>query len=338
MSFDLLTKPSTDVAGAPGNSNLLRDVYAGIVHSLARVALKSNTFIATHVLQRGQSAKTFYANGKTKASYIPNDLTAMTQASMEFGKLTITPDDSLYTDNIVTEQDEQETPIQDLATRIATEQGEALQLQSDRIGFLALAKAASTAAIVPDLESGLVLEVNGAKTDVPTFISAVGAVVAARARAGIDLRALKATIVVTPELYFALCNNKDFIDRNYGGKGGFVDGFIDTLFGLKVDYSSNLPYQDLSDDAAITAAGLEPALIKAKYRGDYSELAALILTPASGGSAAVAKVVSQNVKTIAGLSLMETGHGVLGKRWSAVERYGMEVLDPSKACAIYDVA
>lgn len=335
MTFTI-TRPNTDANGAANNNDLARDVYYGIVFKIYRVALESAQFIATKVLQRGQSSITFYANGKTTIRYIANNLSAMTQGAMDFGKLTISPDDELYADNVVSERDERETPITDLATRIGTEQGEALKLHADKIGFLALAKAAGTSAILPDLQSGLEVTGPAVKTDVAAFIETVKTAVATRANQGIHLAKEGAKIVVGPDLYYTLCNNKDFIDRQLGGVGGFISGQIERLFGLYIIMSSNIPSADLSDNTAITAAGENPNLILDKYRGDYSKLAALILTPVKNGVAAVAKVVEADLRVVPGIKLLDTGHGILGKRWSVVEQYGMEVFDPSYAVAIYE--
>lgn len=71
---------------------------------------------------------------------------------------------------------------------------------------------------------------------------------------------------VKPAQYYALAQNKTYINRDFAGNGSIAAGTISTVAGLPIIKTNNLP---TADDSANTA-------IPATYRGNFSTTAALV--------------------------------------------------------------
>lgn len=78
-----------------------------------------------------------------------------------------------------------------------------------------------------------------------------------------------------------LVQNKDTINKQYGGAGSYADGDIHAVGGVPIVKTPHMPYFDLSTDLAISTANLFgpdtlPEVLPTKYRGDFSNTVGLV--------------------------------------------------------------
>jgi len=139
---------------------------------------------------------------------------------------------------------------------------------------------ARSANVVDGLPGGTVVDVAGCKTDAKKLAAGIYAVREALDNKGISADAM--FVYVTPGSYYALVQNLDAINTQWGGMGSYANGTIVKIAGIEIVMvpGNTFPNKNLATDAAITAAaipGMKPSNVLAKYRGDFSKTVALVM-------------------------------------------------------------
>lgn len=231
----------------------------------------------TITITEGQSAS-FPATGDAVAEY--HTVGAELQgANFNSAEIKVVVDDELLTNFYLSKIDEKMLHY-DVRSPITEAMGKALAKRFDQNILQVGVLAARSNNAVSGLAGGSVITAAGVKTDPKKLAAAIYA-----AREALDNKGVPATdcyAYVTPKLYYGLVQNLDAINKDWGGMGSYADGKIVKIAGIELVMvpGDAFPTKDLSTDAAITAAairGVTPSNLLAKYRGDFSKTAALIM-------------------------------------------------------------
>ncbi|KQW36754.1 hypothetical protein ASC76_19145 [Rhizobacter sp. Root404] len=158
--------------------------------------------------------------------------------------------------------------------------GDALAKAYDRTALATGVLAARSANKIVGLPGGSQVELAGVSTDPKILAKAIYKAAEILENKGVGRSDV--CVFVDAGQYFALVQNLDAINKDFGGMGSYADGTIVRIAGMElVMVAGNVfPNKDLSTDAAITAAlipGVKPANYLAKYRGDFSKTVALVM-------------------------------------------------------------
>jgi hypothetical protein len=98
-----------------------------------------------------------------------------------------------------------------------------------------------------------------------------------------DVDPSEAFVAIRPEEYFLLIENRELLNRDFGGVGSIATNDLPVVGGLPLVVTNHLPSQTDEEDAnGEYFDGID--LINAKYAGDYSKVKALIMTPDAVGT------------------------------------------------------
>lgn len=108
---------------------------------------------------------------------------------------------------------------------------------------------------------------------------------------------------VRPASYYAMAQNTTLIDGDYGGSGSIASGTIDTVAGIQLIKTNNLPNTNVTTGVT-------------KYRGDYSKTKALITNRWSVGTVQLMDIGLDSEWEIRRqgtfmVAKMAVGHGIL---------------------------
>lgn len=259
--------------GAGAADALFRDIFTGEVLTAFNNKVVTMDKHDVRNISNGNTA-TFYATGKQSGGYhVPG--TEVTGRQFKQGKITVATDDILYTDSFIAEIDELKTAYE-VRGEISRQQGDFLAQSFDKNVLRQMVLAARTAATVTGNPGGVSLALANADTDSNVFVK-----LAFAARQSFQERSIpweEATLFLRPAMNSLVVQNKDVLNKLWGGEGSYAQGSINMIAGMPLVVTNNLPKADLSGDTAITAAGEDPNLILAKYRGNFSKTQAVIST------------------------------------------------------------
>lgn len=89
--------------------------------------------------------------------------------------------------------------------------------------------------------------------------------------------------VLRPSDYFMLVQNKDLLNKDWGGVGSYATAELPMIAGIPLVLSNLLPSQnDTADGNGVYKDGLD--VISSKYAGNYTKTRALIMTPDAVGT------------------------------------------------------
>ena len=224
-----------------------------------------NVFADKHVVRNisnGKSAS-FPAIGKIGAKYhVPG--TQLVGTPVAHNEKVITIDDLLLTDVMIADIDEAMNHY-DVRSEYSHQMGEALALAYDsnvaRVGILN----ARSGPAVTGMPGGSVI--NGGvnvRTDGALIKSALFA--AAQRFDENDIPSGDRFAFVRPVTYYAAAAVTDLIHKDWGGSGALASGTIESLAGIKIVKTNNLPNTNQASDTAVLP----------KYRGNYATTAMLI--------------------------------------------------------------
>jgi hypothetical protein len=89
--------------------------------------------------------------------------------------------------------------------------------------------------------------------------------------------------VFQPAEYFALVQNKELLNRDWGGLGSYAQADLPMVAGIPLVVSNHLPRQNdaVNGDGEYVDAG---DIVEAKYAGNYAKVRGLIMTPDAAGT------------------------------------------------------
>lgn len=269
-----------------------QDLGSGSVDALFRSIYLAEVLTAFHTanvvadkhmvrtITNGKSA-TFPVSGIAGGGYHTAG-TEILGRSIKASEKVIVVDDILFSDTFIAKIDEAKVHY-DVRSVYTKEQGEFLAKTWDENVFRMIAQAARAASNVPgEVSGGTVLYDADYLTDASALAAGIFAAVTQLDENGVP--AADRFAYLKPAQLALLVQNKDTINKDWGGQGSYASGSIAMIGGAPLVKTTHLPREDLSDNTAITAAGRDPAAILAKYRGDYSDTACLVAQKGAVGT------------------------------------------------------
>jgi hypothetical protein len=136
--------------------------------------------------------------------------------------------------------------------------------------------AARAAATVTGAPGGTALTNAAYGTDGATL--AAGIFAAAQAMDEKNIPASERNAFIKPAQYYLLSQTTNVINAQWGGEGSYAEGSVRRIADIPLVKTNQLPNGlNLTDDTTITAAGLDPALVPAQYRGNFTNTKALVM-------------------------------------------------------------
>lgn len=263
---------------------LHRDLYAGEVltkfHSM-------NVTEGRHVnktLSGGKSYK-FPIFGTSKGATVHKAGERIVPGKVNRSELTISLDERIYDSIFLDELDEILADV-DARSIYTSEQAFNLAKAKDQTIFRLMLMAARSTGLIPgELPGGSRLFNAGYRTDAAALAKGIFDASTELKKKNIDPTSVSAFI--TPAQEALLVMNKETINKDWNGEGSYAAGTIARIGGIPLVVTNHLPAENLSSDATISAAGFDPSVVFAKYRGDYSQVAAIV-----AGTQAVATVTA----------------------------------------------
>ena len=275
---------------ATGDQRALhRDLYATEVQTKFLAKLVTEGKHINKVLTGGKSYK-FPMFGGASGLTVHTPGAAPSPSQVKRTELTVDLDERIVHSIF---QDELDTTLSDMDARglLVDAQAYALAKAKDQTIFRLMIKAAQSGPIIPgETDGGTVLTNAGYRNNASALSSGIFDIATALQMKNVDLSTVNAFI--TPAQHSMLIQNKDAITKDWGGEGSYAKGQLAMIAGIGLTVTNHLPTENLSTDASITASGLDPKIIFAKYRGDFSNLAAIVAS-----NQAVATVTAVSLQT-----------------------------------------
>lgn len=280
MSNAIANRPGQNL-GSGDVKALFKDIYIAEVLEALKTANVTMDKHMVRTIADGKAAK-FPATGLASGGYhTPGN--EILGRNIKHTEKTITVDDLLYSDVFVAQIDELMN-YYDVRSVYAKEQGYFLAKLWDENILRLMVLAARSASNIPGVTPGGSRVTDAAmKTDATKLAAAIFAAATEFDEKGAGVGEAR-NCFLKPAQLALLIQNKDTINKLYGGEGSYAQGAIASIGGIDLIKTTHLPTQDLSTDAAITTANRDPSLILSKYRGDYSNTVAVVTTPDSVGT------------------------------------------------------
>lgn len=262
---------------------------------------RTQVFVDKHVIRHitaGKSAS-FPALGKTSAGYHTPG-TEIVGQRINANERIIVIDDILLTSHFFADIEEAKSHY-DYRGEATRQMGEALANAFDRnvaqVGVLAARASGNTA----DTPGGSVISNAAMKTDSAVLGAAL--FTAAQTLDEKDVMDSDRFAFVKPAQFYLLAQNRDLINKDYNGSGSLANGTIDTVAGIKLVKTNNLPGSNVTTGPAA-------------YQGDFSNTAALVMNRMAVGTVKLLDLRMQSGYDIRRLGTLvhasyAYGHGIL---------------------------
>jgi hypothetical protein len=260
------------VNGSGAADELFLKVYAGEVLTAFEPSTVTESRHRVRNIKSGKSAS-FPATHKIGGGYHTpgNELVGR---KVNHAERVITIDSLLVSDAFIANIDEAMNHY-DVRSIYSTEQGIFLASQQDKNVLRTMVLAARASATVTGGFGGSVLTNAAYATDGAAL--AGGLYAAAEALDSKDVPANERYAYFKPAQYYLLAQTTNVINAQWGGEGSYAEGSVRRIADIPLVKTNNLPNGlDLTDDTTITAAGQDPALIPAKYRGDFTNTVGVV--------------------------------------------------------------
>lgn len=228
----------------------------------------------------------------------------------------ITVDDLLISDVFIANIDEAMNHFE-VRGEYSHQCGEALGRTFDKQVFRTALAAARAANKITGLPGGTTIALSAgyaAASDLDKAKELAGAIFTAHKNfLNKTVRPNGAFVVVRPDEYFLLVQNKELLNRDWGGVGSYGTADLPMIAGLPVVMSTHLPSQNDGAGPSYSDGG---DVIFSKYAGDYSKVKALIMTPEACGTVKLMDLAVESEYDIRRqgtliVAKMAVGHGVL---------------------------
>ncbi|GGD03426.1 capsid protein [Pyruvatibacter mobilis] len=268
------------------DTKLFLKVFSGeVLTSFA----ETNVFLDKHYVRtitHGKSAQ-FPVMGKTSAAYHTPGV-ELTGGTIKHTERVITIDDLLVAQKSIANIDEAMNHY-DVREKYSYEMGAALARQMDQhIAQVAVRTARDTANIAgaEGHGDGLVIPTDYAGAPSSADFATNGShlteafYVAAEKLAEKDIPVEECFIFVRPAEFYRLVQNKDLLNKDWGGRGSYADADLPVIAGMRVVMTNNLPKTNITTG---TAAGPDQGN-GPKYAGDFTKTSALVMHPSAVGT------------------------------------------------------
>jgi hypothetical protein len=249
---------------------LFLKVFAGEVLTAFQNATVFDSKQRVRKIASGKSAS-FPATGRLSARYMVPGVTQAGQA-MNHNETVITIDDLLISDAFVANIEEAKAHW-DVRSPISDQMGDALAQVYDqnvaRCGVLA----ARASNVVTGLPGGSVIAA-GATVSTDATVLAGTFWTAAQTLDEKFIPSKDRYVALRPAQFYLAAKTNTLINKDWDGRGSYADGTIQSIAGLTIVKTNNLPSVDDSANAALMA----------KYRANFSATFGLVWVPDAMGT------------------------------------------------------
>ena len=238
-------------------------------------------------ISAGKSAA-FPATGKLNARYVVPGVTQAGQ-SMNHNEVVIGVDGELLADAFIASIDEAMAHW-DVRAPIADQMGDALAQAYDKNVARNIVRSARASNVVTGLPGGANITNAAIHTDANVLAAAIftGAQTMDEKFVSEDRH-----LALKPAQYYLAVQKNDLINKDWDGRGSFAEGNIQSVAGVKIWKSNNVPSANDSANTSLPTA----------YRADYSVTKGVLWTPDAVGT-----VRLMGLKTEAEYQIRERGH------------------------------
>lgn len=255
-------------------------VFSGEVLTAFEVETVTESRHTIRSINSGKSAS-FPMTGRVNGGYHTPG-TELVGRSTNSAERVITIDDLLVADIFIPNIDEAKNHY-DVRSIYSNEAGRFLAENWDKNVLRTGVLAARSTAAVNGAPGGTVLTNANYGTDGSALAGGIFA--AAQSLDEKNVAKADRSAFVKPAQYYLLAQTTQTINADWGGEGSYADGSVRRIADINLVKTNNLPNGlNLTNDTTIAAAGLDPAVIPAKYRGDYSKTRALIMNKQAVGT------------------------------------------------------
>lgn len=272
-----------------------------------------NIFMPLHMVRtisQGKSAS-FAHMGKATARYHTPGVPVLGSNKFKHNETVINIDDKLIADVMIDELEELKNHY-DVRSEYSKQLGAALAREFDTKIARLVALAARSANKIDDLPGGTRLTNAAAKTDGTVLTSLLHS--AAQTFDEKDVWEGERYGVFKPAQYYLLVQNRDNLNRDWGGAGDASKAILPEVAGISIRKSNNVP------DAVVAAVTGE----RNTYSGDFTTTAGLVFQKAAVGTVKLMDLAVQ--KTGADFNAMYQGDMMLAKY-----AMGSGVIDPASS-------
>jgi hypothetical protein len=238
-------------------------------------------------ISAGKSAA-FPATGKLAARYVTPGVTNTGQA-LNHNEVVITVDGELLADAFIASIDEAMAHW-DVRAPIAEQMGDALAQAFDKNVARNIVLAARATNVVTGLPGGTVITAATVHTDAAVLAASIYT-----AAQNLDEKFVSEDrhLALKPAQYYLAVQKNDLINKDWDGKGSYADGKIQSVAGVTIHKTNNVPSVDDSANLDIPAA----------YRANFATTKGVIWTPEAVGT-----VRLLSLKSEAEYQIRERGH------------------------------
>lgn len=295
------------VNGAGDVNALFLKIFGGeILTAFNRATVFADKHMVRNI-SHGKSAQ-FPATGKTTAGYHTPG-TEILGTPINANEQVITIDDILFSSVFMADIDEAKNHY-DVRGEYSKQLGDALAQNYDQNVARVGVKAARSANPITGLDGGSVVLDAAMHTDGDKLGKALFA--ATQKLDEKDVPEMDRYAFLRPAQYYLAVQNKDLINKDYAGMGSIAKGQIESIAGLTIVKTNNLPGADLRQ-----STGTPDALgIPNKYRANFADTVFLVM---GKGAVGTVKLLDLKVESEYDLRRLGTlvlaryavGHGVL---------------------------
>ncbi len=250
-------------------------------------------------IANGKSAQ-FPATGKITAAYHTPG-TQLTGTPIAHNERVITIDDLLVANVMIADIDEAKSHY-DVRSEYTKQLGEALALAFDtNVARTAILAARASATITGEpggtvINGGLAVRTDGALIKNALFA-------AAQKFDENNIVDSDRNAFVKPVTFYAAAATTDLVNKDWGGRGGIADGKIESLAGINIIKSNNVPNSNVATGPS-------------KYQGDFSKTAMSIFHRGAVGTVRLMSLSMQSEyltlwQATALVARFAVGHGIL---------------------------
>lgn len=289
------------VNNAGDNLALFLKMMDGEVLTVFKNKTMFDTLQRVRAIPSGKSAG-FNATGRLSARYVVPGVT-QTGQTMNHNEIIINVDGELLADAFVASIDEAMAHW-DVRAPITDAMGDALAQAYDQNVARNIVRAARATNVVTGEAGGTSITAATVHTDATVLAASLYG--AAQALDEKNIGSENRVAAFKPAQYYLAVQKNDLINKDWDGRGSFADGTIQSIAGIKLMKTNNLPQ---ANDTANTN-------IPATYRADYSAVKGIVWTPEAVGTVKLLDLKSEAEYQIRQrgyymVSSYAMGHGVL---------------------------
>lgn len=283
-----MSNATVALQGNPNNAGAEFDLFLSLFTGEVLTAFSKKTImegrIRTRAITNGRTAVFANTGRATGAFHVPG--AEILGQDMLHNETTISVDHLLISSVFIAELYDAMNHFE-VRGEYSKQLGEALARTRDKTSMRVVAQSARSSNKITGLPGGtsVVLDAGyAADTDANKAVALAAAIrETARTFEENDVPLDGVTCAVKPVDYYRLIENKDLLNRDWGGSGSYTSVDVPPIAGIPIVSTNMLPQQDDSLNALGSHYEDGGDIINAKYGDDYSKVQALIWTPEAAG-------------------------------------------------------